>query len=80
MTVACMRAEWRKLKQMMLRKLNKDMTGKIKTLNFQHMVPMFKPAWNHAFTCDRNLQGWVKEGVLPFTRRQLWELQEHNNA
>ena len=64
----------------MLRELNKDMTGRIKTLNFQHMVPMFKPAWEHAFTLDRNLQGWVKEGVLPFTRRQLWELQENNKA
>ena len=64
----------------MLRELNKGNMGKIKTLNFQHMVPMFKPAWEHAFTRDRNLQGWIKEGVLPFTRRQLWELREENKA
>ena len=64
----------------MLRKLNEDVGGRIKSLKFNHLVPMFKPAWEHAFTKERNLQGWVKEGIIPFTRRQLWELHEQKLA
>ena len=26
------------------------------------------------------MQGWTREGILPFTRKQLWELQEQNLA
>ena len=32
----------------------------------------FKPAWDHAFTAQRNLDGWRVEGMIPFTRYALW--------
>ena len=65
---------------MKLRELNAELGGKIKTIKFKHMVPMFKVAWEQAFTRERNQQGWIREGIIPFTRKQLWDLREQNLA
>ena len=65
---------------MKLRELNAEFGGRIKTIKFKHMVPMFKVAWEHAFTRERNERGWIREGIIPFTRKQLWDLREQNLA
>ena len=65
---------------MKLRELNAEVGGKIKTIKFKHMVPMFKVAWEQAFTRERNQQGWIREGIIPFTRKQLWDLREQRLA
>eukprot|EP00873_Tetraselmis_striata_P042097 jgi/Tetstr1/462361/TSEL_007367.t1 len=37
---------------------------------------MFRPAFEHGFTYDRNMMGWRKEGLIPFNRNELWNLRE----
>ena len=45
-------------------------------VTFVRLAPMLKPAWEHGFTEERNMKGWRNEGIIPFTRNELWRLQE----
>ena len=45
-------------------------------VTFMHLAPMLKPAWEHGFTEERNMKGWRNEGIIPFTRNELWRPQE----
>mmetsp|Transcript_44013 Transcript_44013/g.112389 ORF Transcript_44013/g.112389 Transcript_44013/m.112389 type:complete len:90 (-) Transcript_44013:27-296(-) len=73
--------KWRKMKRMTFRTLNLDAFGNmdfnvpnmksLRALTFSHFMGMFHPAWEHGFTTERNLIGWNKEGITPFTRAPL---------
>ena len=51
------------------------MSGRLIGLGFEHLSPMLHTAWNHAFEEERNLLGWRKEGIIPFTRNEYWVLK-----
>ena len=69
---------WRIMKKQLFRAINLNADGtldlnattvrKLRALTFNHFMDMFQPAWEHAFTVERNLRGWDKEGIIPFTR------------
>ena len=49
---------------------------KLQPLKFKHFTDMFHAAHSHAFTAERNMAGWEREGILPkFNRNQLWKLR-----
>jgi hypothetical protein len=45
------------------------------SLGFQHLMPCFKSAWDIAFTSKHNIDGWMIEDTILFTKRQLWLLR-----
>lgn len=91
---AATQATWHHLKSELFRKLNftyNQTTGTwdpnsatdvqwLQALTLDHFIDMFKPAWEEGFTKERNNMGWVKEGVIPFTRNELWNLREEKAA
>jgi hypothetical protein len=54
----------------------REASRKMKTLGFQHMVPLFFPCWKNAFSEERNMRGWDLEGCVPFTKYQLWKFRD----
>ena len=46
---------------------------KINPLKYKHLVDMLYPAWELAFTEERNRKGWRNEGLIPFTQHELWK-------
>ena len=62
-----------------MREINLDEHGnmrvKLRPLKYKHFMGMFKEAHAMAFTEDRNMKGWQKEGILPkFDRHEYWNL------
>ena len=71
-----LRAHWRRNKTVTYTKINPPTSTArcaFTSLGFRHFMPCFKPAWDHAFTHPRNLEGWRLEGIIPFTRAALWK-------
>ena len=50
------------------------------TLGFEHMMPCLYSAWKASFSMDKNLKGWVIEGMIPFTRAPLWKKRAVDDA
>ena len=44
------------------------------------MLPMFKIAFREAFPLANNLDGWALEGIIPFTKPQLWRKIEADES
>jgi hypothetical protein len=67
-------SEWRPAKLAKFSEQNRgrrEASRKMKTLGFQHMVPLFFPCWKNAFSEERNMRGWDLEECVPFTKYQL---------
>ena len=45
-------------------------------LGHEHLVECFFKPWYNAFQPDKNKIGWELEGVVPFTKKQLWKFRE----
>jgi hypothetical protein len=43
-------------------------------LKFKHFMPMFQRAHAAAFSKERNMAGWEREGILPKFNREYWRL------
>ena len=55
-----LKARWRKLKTQTYTKINPITScprSSYTSLGYKHFMPCFKPAWDHAFTTQRNLDG-----------------------
>ena len=52
------------------------MRSPLQPLKYKHFAKMFKVAWDKAFTRERNMKGWEKEGILPrFSRKEYWHFK-----
>ena len=70
------KAMWRREKNNALTALNIGrLSGRLTGVGFEHLAPMLHCAWKHGFTEERNLYGWKKEGIIPFTRSEYWVLK-----
>uniref|UniRef100_A0A7S1T3T9 Uncharacterized protein n=1 Tax=Tetraselmis chuii TaxID=63592 RepID=A0A7S1T3T9_9CHLO len=79
-TLFLQHAQWRAAKREELRRLNIDEYGNMRVtlrpLKFKHFMPMFQRAHAAAFSKERNMAGWEREGILPkFNRREYWRLK-----
>ena len=70
--------DFRKLKQQTFVRINLGRREKrlpLLPLGHGHLVDCFHAPWEKAFTADRNKRGWELEGVIPFTKKQLWKIR-----
>ncbi len=52
-----------------------NMRIKLRPLKYEHFMKMFREAHAEAFTEERNMKDWQKEGILPkFNRMEYWNL------
>jgi hypothetical protein len=50
-------------------------------LKYKYFAQMFKVAWDKAFTRERNMKGWEKEGILPrFNMKEYWRFKAELDA
>ena len=86
MTFICfymLQAEWRRQKADTFTVLNAGRISRFTDytpLNFDHLVPCFRPAIEMGFTRERNLKGWRIEGLIPFNRSCLWKKRQQDGA
>jgi hypothetical protein len=53
---------------------------KLRPLKYEHFMKMFREAHAEAFTEERNIKGWQKEGILrKFNRMEYWNLLREVN-
>jgi hypothetical protein len=76
---------WRKIKRETLRAIDIDencnMGTPLQPLKYKHFAQLFKVAWDHAFTRERNMTGWEKEGILStFNRKEYLRSKEDLDA
>lgn len=80
---AKLKARWRREKHEMFRRLNEHRrTDKASyvALGYEHMMRMFRVAFREAFPRASNLEGWALEGIIPFTKHQLWRKIEADES
>jgi hypothetical protein len=80
--VISQRAQWRAAKRDELWKINLDEYGNmhvtLRTLKIKHFKPMFQRAHAAAFSKERNMARWKREGISPkFNRREHWRFKSH---
>jgi hypothetical protein len=78
-TLSLQQAQWRAAKREELRRINLYEYGNMRIsspLKFKHFMPMFQRAHATAFSNERNMAEWEREGSLPkFTCREYWRVK-----
>jgi hypothetical protein len=79
-TLSLQHAQWRTAKREELRRINLceygNMRITLRPLKFKHFMPMFQRAHATAFSKERNMAEWEREGSLPkFNCREYWRVK-----